>query len=641
MRKSYFIIPLALVSLLLADHFHFSELRANSDGGAVSEAFLRKGTLGKLLRDNGLIKISPDTAKLATNDMCAVDSEIKGYDYHNTYRMRFKMLSASAELMHVKIFFPKAKRYKEVQEAFYVVPGQHYYSVNFVAHKDREFQLTFTSTPQTNIILSDIAIDGRFGRTQMLLENGEAVNGKFDQAVTVHTSEADKGFTGVQFVQSSPKIHYSVPGGLDNSLYSGVFPGKKNQGFCRYTAQSARAVPAAPNGTLIPNVNLNVDDEYLYGEKGIINNKQGKGKAWEVPAQYSVNNGETTDQQQVGLRFHGGTPGRKKDILSFRINARLGYGKSAIATVPLLGQARDIGMKGVVFKYTYQAYGLERTIYNPYNHALALDIANAVGALVPAHGLVNLSINDEKQGLFLAMEHLSERTIRNWLGQKEFVTYAYKKHNSEHQQHSLFYPIGKILKTQGEEALKLLLESYDINNVLNSIILSAYISDDDYCQGIEIIEKNRETNQNFITSVNWDLDHAFLAYKNGQYSMPASRKGMGAGFNILIKNKRQSDSLCPRKWAYSHVYAESEEFRNLVRQRLESILSNELSPARVNLLIEKYRNIDNHYYQGKHEPIIDQLIAYAEKRPSVLLTELSKVEQLVQKQNVTLKKSGI
>ena len=641
MKKSYFIIPLALIGLLFADHFHFRELRLNNDGGSVSEAFLRKGTLGKLLRDKGLIKVNSDTATLATNDMCAVDSEIKGYDYHNTYRMRFKMLSTHTETMHIRIFFPKAKRNKELQEILTIVPGQHYYSVNFVAHKGRDFQLTFHANPHANIILSDIMVDGRFGRTQKLIENGQAIAGKFDQITAVHTSEIDQKFKGIKFIQSSPKIHYSVAEGLDESLYSGVFPGKKNHGFCRYTAQLSRSVPTKPSNPQIPNVNFKVDKEYLYGEKGIINNKQGKGKAWEVPAEYSINNGKKTDQQQVGLRFHGGTPGRKKNIHSFRINARKRYGKSTIAANPLFGKAHDIGMKGIVFKYTYQAYDLERKTYNPYNHALAMDIANAVGALVPPHQLVNLSINNEEQGLFLAMEHLSERTIRNWFKPKNLLTYTYKKHNSEHQQLILFYQIGKIIKKQGEDALQFFLESYDIDNVINSIILSAYISDDDYCQGMEVIERNNETDQNLITSINWDLDHAFLAYKDGKFSMPAARKGLGTGFNVLIKNKRQSDSLCPRKWVYSHIYTESEEFRSQVRQRLESLLGNELSPQNIKSLLEKYRSIDNSYYQGKHQHIIDQLAEYAEKRPKILLEQLKQLEQRVNEQKVTLVKQKI
>lgn len=639
MRTSYFIIVLTLISLILADQFYFDELQEKSNGGAVSEAFLRKGTLGKLLRNNGLIKVSSDTVKLATDDMCATDAEIKGYDYHDTYRIRFKMLSQHVEFMHVKVLFPKAKRYRELQEVIHVVPGQHYYSLNFVAHKGLDFHFIFTSTPHASIILSDIVVDGRFGRSQTLLKNGQTVTGKFDSPVTVSNSEFDKGFKGIKFTQSSKKVLYSVIGGLDNKLYSGVFPGKKNNGFCRYTARLSGSIPSAPSNSQVPNVNLNVDEKYLHGPRGLINNKQGKGKAWEVPAEYSVNDGGNTDQQQVGLRFHGGTPGRKKDILSFRINARKRYGKSVIATEPLMGQPRDIGMKGVVFKYTYQAYGLKPKIFNPYNHALALDIADAVGALVPPHKLVNFSINNEPQGLFLAMEHLSKRTIKSWLAKKGLMTYAYKKYNSEDQKFSLFYPIGKIIREQGENALKLFLESYDIDNVINSIILSAYISDDDYCQGIEVIEKNHNTDQHLITSINWDLDHAFLIYDNSKYSMPISREGLGAGFNILVKSKKRG--LCPRKWVYSHLYTESKKFRKLVRERLESVLKNELSAQSVKTILEKYRKIDNSYYQGEYTDIINQLSEYADKRPNILLHELEKIERLAEKLSAEKDQPGI
>ena len=408
-------------------------------------------------------------------------------------------------------------------------------------------------------------------------------------------------------------------------MYSGVFPGKKNQGFCRYEAFYPAPVEPVKQA-VVPTVNLSVSDQYLYGETGIVDNKQGKGRAWEVPAEYSVQNKGYVQQLPVGLRFHGGTPGRKKNIESFRINARDVYGKSEIDSQSLFGKPRQKGLKGIVFKYTYQAYDLKKTDYNPYNHALALDIGDAVGALVPAHQLVDLNINDQSYGLYLAMEHLSKRSINHWMGRDDLTLYTYKKFNNEHQTFALLYPIGLILKATGEASLDLLLKSYDLDNVLNSVILSAYIADDDYSQGIEVIERPQDSELHLITSINWDLDHAFLSYKGGEYSMPARRKGTGEAFDILKQNKAHSDSLCPRKWVLSHVYTESEKFRQLVRDRLELLLEGELSPKRVIKMIAKYRTIDQVYYDGQNQKVLEDMEIYAKERPVVLRQAIDDLE---------------
>ena len=628
MQKSAYIVLAILGLLLFSDYFHFREAREKIDGFTVSESFFRKSKLGDILKDNALVKVSAGTEKLATNDICAANESIKGYDYHNTYRLRFKIHSNVIEPIKLRVYFPEAKRYRELLAILDIQPGRQFYTVDFVAHKNKDFQVTLTPINQSQMLLSDILVDGRYGRTQELLKNGRPILGDFEQSVEVVTSDLNNNHKGVQFDAGINQLTFSVQGGLDDALYSGVFPGKKNQGFCRYEA--FLPAPAEPvKQTVVPTVKLSVSDEYLYGETGIVDNKEGKGRAWEVPAGYSVQNKDYAQQQQVGLRFHGGTPGRKKNIESFRINARNVYGKSEIDSQSLFGKPRQKGMKGIVFKYTYQAYDLKKTVYNPYNHALALDIGDAVGALVPAHQLVDLSINDQSYGLYLAMEHLSKRSIQHWMERDDLTLYTYKKFNNEHQEFALLFPIGRILQTKGEASLDLLLKSYDLDNVLNSIMLSAYIADDDYCQGIEIIEKSEDSKPHLITSVNWDLDHAFLFYQDGEYSMPARRKDNGEAFDILKQDKAHSDSLCPRKWVLSHVYTESEKFRQLVRDRLESLLANELSSEQVIKMIEKYRAIDQVYYDGENQKVLEDMEIFAKERPIALRQAIDDLEAWV------------
>jgi len=626
MSKIIVIIAVTL-SIFLVDKFYFQEYRFENEF-EVPEGFLQKGTLGRLLRKNNLIQVSSDSTPAAINDLCAEDEDIKNYNYHNTYRFRFKIYSEASTRLGVHVTFPEARRYRELIEIVHVDPGRQFYTVSFVAHKGLDFQIELTNKSARPFVIRDILVDGRYGRTVTLMEEGKPLIGTVDSVHPVF-SHPEKNIQGIELPVLDSKETLIVNEGLPDELFSGVFPGKKNQGFCGYVAYSSNSDLPELQQTIIPTVNLTVDPKYLYGETGIVDNKEGKGRAWEVLASIDVRDGEISDHQLVGLRFHGGTPGRKKNIESFRVNARKAYGKTELDMKPIFGQERALGAKGIVFKYTYQAYDLKKTIYNPYNHVLALEIAKELGALVPAHQLVDLNINEKSYGMYLAMEHLSRRTVKHWLGHDDFKMMTYKKYNTNEQQYSVMRSIADVLDAKGDETLSILEKIYDLDNVLNLVMLSAYISDDDYCQGIDISQEIEDSELRQITSVNWDLDHAFLLFENGQYSMPSKREGIGEAFDILKQNKPHGASLCHRKWVFSHVYTQSTKFRKLVRDKLESVLDNELSVENINAMIARYRMIDQDYYQGRNEAVLKELERYAKERPIVLRQEINELEEWV------------
>lgn len=614
-------IPVIVVALLAADYFYFKPLRDREDAAAVSESFLRKGSLGKTLRAGGYLQPSADSELATQHGNCASNEELDGFDYHNTFRLRLKIHSNTAETVHIKIELPEQKRYRRKESAFIVYPGKHYYNVNFTAKKDKALQITITTTPAKPIIISDMIIDGRYGRKQALLIDGELLQGEFNLPVTLATVKNVREFTGVKFVSDSPKLLLDVATGIDHKLYTGLFPGKKNQGHCRFVARTPARLPEQKMASL-PSVDLQVDNEKLRGPDGIVANKEGKGSAWEIPAGLAVNSGQGAINQAVGLRFHGGTPGRKKDIESFRVYSRKRYGGTDLDPEVLFGNNDSIGVKTIVFKYTYQVFFDVVQEFNPFIHALALDVANAVGAIVPRHGLVDFNINGENQGLFLAMEHPSTRTIKHWLGHDDFETYVYKKGNLKDIQKRFFLLIGRVLSKTGDEALSELGTYYDINNVINSTILSAYIADDDYCQGVEILTDMKHVDTTRITSVNWDLDHAFIEFKDKQFNVRTDR----LGFSLLKPGK----TACPRQWGYSWAYQQSPEFRRLVRQRFEQLINGELSVESMSKRLDYYREINQAYYNGKHQQAIDDLQRFINERPAYLLAKLNELEKQVE-----------
>jgi hypothetical protein len=325
----------------------------------------------------------------------------------------------------------------------------------------------------------------------------------------------------------------------------------------------------------------------------------------------------------VGIRFHGGTPGRKKNIESFRIYARKRMGLSTINAEAVLGKPYNVDFKTLVFKYTFQSLRTQDIHFNPFVHSLALEVASRIGAIAPRFHLVDLTINKQKKGLFLAMEHLSRRTIEHWLKSDKFSTYSYKSHNSQEQAFPVFSIAKSILSAKGEESLVVLKKHMDLNNVLNSILLSAYIGDDDYCQGIEVITHNNNTQK--LTSINWDLDHAFFSLENDQPFIDPDKYG----FRPIALKK----SSCVRQWMYGWTYIQSTRFRLLLRQRMETLLDTVLSEENAVKLLDYYKQLNQAEFSGKYSAPIAELEAFMLRRPDILRKQLTEMENNVQ--NIT------
>ncbi|MBE0582757.1 MAG: CotH kinase family protein [Desulfofustis sp.] len=376
----------------------------------------------------------------------------------------------------------------------------------------------------------------------------------------------------------------------------------------------------------MPVVNIVAEAETLTGESGILVNKERKGRAWEVPADIIFDNGSDLQKQRVGLRFHGGGVGRTKYTESFRVYARQRYGKSEFDPLMVFGQTRLRPLTSIVLKYTYQAYYEKRQDFNPFNHSFALDIADHIGALVPSHGLVDFYLNDEPKGLYLAMEHLSDKTIGNWLGHEDFTVYYYRKHNPESIENLYALLLAQIRLAQGEAAFEAFRRIFDVDNVLNSILLSLYIADDDFCQGAEVIRNDFESPGAIITSINWDLDHAFLTYDtdNGTFSVDPSRSAM------YILQEPSGLLTCQKRFVYAWLYSQSKQFRTQLRHRLEQLMKKELSPAYLSRLLEPYRRINEQYFDGDFEQAIRDLEAFTSRRSTLLLEQLSAFEKEIE-----------
>ena len=635
MKLSFIVIVSCLIALLAIDHHYLKVERKTFNGGSINESFLRKGSLGKILKKSGYLSISEDTANFAANNMCASDQELSGFDYHNIYRLRIKIKARIAEDLTVQIKLGNEldKNFRIKQEIITVTPEKNYYAINFAFEPSKIIAISFKSNSRVGINVSELIIDGRFGRSFTIMHRSQMMQGSLEFLINEQINTSLKHLHQwqhyVRLGEPIPEIKISVVEGLPKSFFSGVFPGKKHHGYCRYAANISQKTHQIDPNQILPIVKLYVDHEQWFGEHGVVNNKKrAYGRAWEVPAKVHVINQKNSIEQQVGLRFHGGIPVRshkKKYARNYRIYARGEYGKTHINSEIFNGYDRGKDFKTVVFKNTYHANFFDQlTEFNPFTHALALNIADNIGAIVPDHFMIDLHINDTQQELFLGLEHLSDRSVKNWLGHENFVTYTYKKNNTKQQENFLNHLVKSIRAEKGENAFSKLTQHFDLNNVISSIILSTYVADSDFCQGMEVFHNIENGNEKIqVTSINWDLDHAFLHFENGKLNISGDHVSFHL-INPLFKGDRHK---CPRRLIYSWVYQESAEFRQLFRSRLKELLDTSLSYNGIDSMLNHYRAINNSYYKGKHTTAIKDLENYAQHRPKKLLKYLDELDK--------------
>jgi hypothetical protein len=628
MRLIHFITVItAVIVLLIADKNYFEDLREGFDGGRITEGFLHKGVLGDLLRKGHYISIDKESSELAAQDMCFDEDTLGGFQHHDLFRLRVKLKARQSEQIQIQLLSPQKSGKQRVffAEKLKLSSASRYYSVSFRANLAVPLTILIISNTNSSIRLDEAIIDGRFGRRWPLVLDSQKLDYVELTQTTIKTDSTSRSKSRILLNRESPVVELALGTGLPKHFYSGLFPGKKNNGYCTYAA--SRPDHSKPGNHLIPRVDLTIDDKLWFGPNGLVaNKKRAKGRSWEIPAELKIRYKDQSLSQAVGLRFHGGTPVREKPYAnSYRLYARKEYGTRSIPDNLVFEQDKAREVRTLVLKFTHHGNLFDELVeFNPFNHAFALAIANRIGALVPRHNLVDLYVNGKPEGLYLALEHLSEKTIKNWLESEEFSTYTYKKNNSRQQERKLKAVMNDILAQQGESAFKKLIHYYDIDNVVNSIILSSYIADFDYCQGVELFAPDPSDDKKVasVTSINWDLDHAFIFLQNNELKV----SGHHVTFPLIDISSDVGNTKCPRHKIYAWVYKQSTEFRSIFRQRLEDVFRNELNKEGISELLQPYGKINEKYLSGEFSNAISDLENYSVLRPDFLLDALDDLE---------------
>ena len=630
-----------IVAVFLIQSFPKSSLIKES----VNESVVFGSRVGKLLVKMNYLEPDKDSQSLSISGQCLKSGDITQAYKLNEVRLSLSLLTRENQTVSITV----NKGNNSQQHLIDTKPGKTAYSIDFLLPN-----LEVNDVLNIHINQLDDTIDWFIGDISLSNENGtkiHLISNKQNAAnylsdknlITIKPKIQANSFSFYGRKITTPFIQFKID--IEDSFLKLIrpikLPGLKKNGPCSYVASEHSHFESFSknefnNADKIPVINLLVDDNYLTGEEGIYSNIKAKGRASEVPAKIEYISQSGLRVQNVGLRFHGGIHRRKPNALrGYRIYARRAYGNSNIGLANDIFLDSDKKVKTLVLR-SNQAYGhLDADYgdfnrgYNPFNHILALEIGNKIGASVPRAQLVDFRINNEKQDLYLALDHLSDSLFEQSRKPGSFHIFNYKKENTPLVEELYFSVKREIRNSRGEAALETLKKYYDINNVINSIILSIYVVDDDYCQGVDIINLDETGNIERIETINWDLDHAFIRFDRDQWRSSFNPEVAG-GFRLI--DGRTFNRECHRQHTYRHVYRHSKEFRTMLRLRLEELFNNQLSEKELLTLLEKYIEIDNIYFNSKHKDLFTSFHKHFFIRPNIILNRLSNIESQLQYQ---------
>lgn len=634
---SFLIATLCLALLLVLDGFYVAKLKYDFNQGTLNESVVRDGRLGKLLRKNGLISVTPESHQRAVRGLCVSDDYLRQGESEKRARFEFKLASLYPQKVTLSVSWHDDGKKHTLKKVLMVEPNKYYYQSELKPPKHKALEIVLHSAPNkySEFFVSDIRIAGQGGVNLILYKDAKATDLIAPISNLKNKSVKNKAFG---FIGEKIAIGASFSMNLKKPLRELGFydharlPGLKSKGICEYKVASQIGLEnkQVQKGELAV-IDIELAEDFLTGKKnGIFSNLRSKGRISEVPASITIMTDGVSSRQNVGLRFHGGVFRREPNLLNgYRIYARNSYGKGTLGSETGFFENSDVPVRTIVLR-NHQGYGHKpedygdgRRGFNPYNQSLATDIAHSIGAIAPRTRLVELRINGVTQDLYIALEHLSERSISLALGHEDLTLFVHKKINSSEASNLFRAMRNKILReSKGEQTFELFKQYYSVDNVINSILLTAYIGDDDFCQGVEVFDEVKQADAvSRVTSINWDLDHAFMSFDMEQWRSKIDPSRYG----FLILSPRHGAG-CIRTQIYSYVYAQSKQFRTLVRDRLEYLLKNNLSVDALDGLLEKYSKIDDAYYDKKYEHILVDLKDYFRRRPAVLLHQLSSLE---------------
>jgi hypothetical protein len=326
-------------------------------------------------------------------------------------------------------------------------------------------------------------------------------------------------------------------------------------------------------------------------ERGLLTNPSQTGREWERPATVSYfERGELLFATGVGLRLHGGDSRFGSPVQSVRLHFRRDYGSDQFRPGVLFGGRGDPLTRLVVHNDLRQdGRGDWWHFVNP----LAYDIADRVGAIVPATHPAQYFLNGERQGVYVLTEHVRRPFLVARFGHDNFARADLAT------QRRLMREVERMPAVKMADVTPWL----DLENLTRWFVSVIFCATSDPFQGVMFRDETRGAEGRWFW-VNWDMDHSFM-----DLYLRAPQPWQQDTFRTTLNRPAVESRVITR------LIADDPAYRDYLAAVFLDALNHRITPS---FLLERYRHYQRiaETYGVRDLGYLDTLLRFLEFRPA-------------------------
>jgi hypothetical protein len=213
--KSFILLTVVLFGIILAqEKYYFEAYRQSNTTAEVSETFICKGRLGKILRKNGMVEISPGSHLSAIQDDCAKNHDMGYGDFQNRFRIRASIDTAELTKITVTIAVGSIGEQTFYHKTYVSDPDRPSYDVEFIAPFGNDIYVKYAVLPGTQARLINADIKARFTENTLnIIENGKPLNSHY-RSINILTNFPLPEEGNVLMMGKTPEVTQYLPGGI-------------------------------------------------------------------------------------------------------------------------------------------------------------------------------------------------------------------------------------------------------------------------------------------------------------------------------------------------------------------------------------------------------------------------------------------
>ena len=591
-----------------------SGLKSSLQIATVPDGLLNYGTMGKILKQLGLVQATPVDA----NQLTRKKRQKKKFRPGNTTvqinietdkKTIFKVYWAEAGLPFTE----------NGSSAIKIGPAKSRYTI-FVADLTKIQRLRFDpAKTSAKMRIHSIAIES--GIHQKIILNTKE---SFKKLKLLHgIRNIVYGDRGMAFETDGGDPQFELTITPKRNIEAIVFQKKRLKGEYIYAANpegfkgfpSSRVINQSHYKKGWPILSIVGEESDLYHpDSGLVVNKTERGKAWERPVYLSFfQDGEIRFAGMAGMRMHGGK-GRLHLFNNFRLYFRNEYGTEALPFGDLFGSGKE-ELKRLVVHSTAWPPGW------PFNNPIAYDITRQIGAIAPKTQLTILYLNGKHDGIYFLTPQLSRVQLRSYFGHDNFDLYSFKKNNSKAAQAFYNSRFWHHANNREKLTMKEVGKYIDLENFTRHLFSFVFCGTSDFCQGVAVQDNSKKDGKLFW--INWDMDHSFIDVYRTFFRKNWEKRNIWEqrAWSLVYNKNRQP---CGRMRLFTRLMDEDPAYKEYVIKLVMELLNHRINERFLKTRLQYYNQLLSHY-GGNNTDYIEKLDQFFKNRPSFIRREMKRI----------------